>query len=167
MTQIGYNYDSTIYYRARYYDPTIGRFISEDPTQFAGSGTNFYAYVDNDPVNLTDPLGLCDNKSPNNSSRVNQATQSAIHTFVAGEVIGAGVGCGVGVLVAAGATVATDTYPLAGATLPAGCIGGGMKYGDRNTGTDGTFSMIHITDQSQTHFVAGRVAGGPHLKSPG
>ena len=32
------------YYRARYYDPAIGRFISEDPIGFGG-GTNFYAYV--------------------------------------------------------------------------------------------------------------------------
>jgi len=50
------------YYRARYYDPTVGRFISEDPAGFAGSGTNFYAYVRNSPINLTDPLGLCDKK---------------------------------------------------------------------------------------------------------
>jgi RHS repeat-associated protein len=28
------------YYRARYYDPRVGRFISEDPIEFAG-GTNF------------------------------------------------------------------------------------------------------------------------------
>ena len=47
------------FYRARYYDPQIGRFISEDPLGFLGSGTNFYAYVRNNPVNLTDPFGLC------------------------------------------------------------------------------------------------------------
>jgi RHS repeat-associated protein len=29
-------------YRARYYDPTIGRFISSDPAGFSGGG-NFYA----------------------------------------------------------------------------------------------------------------------------
>ena len=43
------------YYRARYYDPTIGRFLSEDPWD---QGPNLYAYVDNDPTNLVDPLGL-------------------------------------------------------------------------------------------------------------
>ncbi len=31
MTQTGYDYDTAIYYRARYYSPTIGRFMSEDP----------------------------------------------------------------------------------------------------------------------------------------
>ena len=45
------------YYRARYYDPSLGRFISEDPIQFDG-GTNFYAYAGNDPLNLIDPTGL-------------------------------------------------------------------------------------------------------------
>ena len=54
-----YDYIAISDYRARYYDPSIGRFISEDPIGFAGSGTNFYAYVKNDPINLTDPLGLC------------------------------------------------------------------------------------------------------------
>jgi RHS repeat-associated protein len=45
------------YYRARYYDPKIGRFISEDPIGFDG-GINFYAYVGNNPANWTDPSGL-------------------------------------------------------------------------------------------------------------
>lgn len=47
------------YYRARYYDPNIGRFISEDPIRFGG-GANFYAYVANDPIAYADPLGLRD-----------------------------------------------------------------------------------------------------------
>jgi RHS repeat-associated protein len=44
------------YYRARYYDPTSGRFISEDPIKFKG-GINFYPYVKNDAVNWRDPDG--------------------------------------------------------------------------------------------------------------
>ena len=45
------------YYRARYYNPTIGRFISEDPIGLAG-GINLYAYTYDSPTNLTDPMGL-------------------------------------------------------------------------------------------------------------
>ncbi|NOT59709.1 MAG: RHS repeat-associated core domain-containing protein, partial [Acidobacteria bacterium] len=48
-----------MYYRARFYDPVVGRFISEDPIGLAG-GINLYGYVGNDPQNGTDPLGLYD-----------------------------------------------------------------------------------------------------------
>jgi RHS repeat-associated protein len=44
------------YFRARYYDPTIGRFISEDPKKFA-AGINFFAYCNNSPIGCNDPSG--------------------------------------------------------------------------------------------------------------
>jgi RHS repeat-associated protein len=46
------------YYRARYYDPKIGRFLNEDPLGFA-EGVNFYNYVGARPTNFLDPYGLC------------------------------------------------------------------------------------------------------------
>jgi RHS repeat-associated protein len=50
--------ESSLYYmRARYFDPSTGRFISEDPIGFDG-GENFYAYTYNSPVDLKDPFGL-------------------------------------------------------------------------------------------------------------
>ena len=45
-----------IYYRARYYDPTIGRFTQRDPKGFI-DGINRYAYAVNNPVNYRDPRG--------------------------------------------------------------------------------------------------------------
>jgi len=45
------------YYRARYYAPNVGRFVSEDPIGFS-AGLNFFTYVNNNPPNQTDPLGL-------------------------------------------------------------------------------------------------------------
>ncbi|MGH9906763.1 MAG: RHS repeat domain-containing protein, partial [Pyrinomonadaceae bacterium] len=48
---------SLIYYRARWYSPEQGRFISEDPIELQG-GVNFYQYVGNNPASLVDPLGL-------------------------------------------------------------------------------------------------------------
>jgi RHS repeat-associated protein len=45
------------YYRARWYDPELGRFLTQDPIGHLG-GVNLYAYVGNDPVGRTDPLGL-------------------------------------------------------------------------------------------------------------
>ena len=45
------------YYRARYYEPSIGSFITEDPLEFE-AGPNFYRYVLNNPINWVDPFGL-------------------------------------------------------------------------------------------------------------
>jgi RHS repeat-associated protein len=46
-----------LYYRARFYDPQTGRFISEDPIAFE-AGYNWYQYVENNPISFSDPLGL-------------------------------------------------------------------------------------------------------------
>jgi RHS repeat-associated protein len=46
------------YYRARYYDPADGRFISEDPIGFSGNDSNLSRYVGNSPTNFIDPSGL-------------------------------------------------------------------------------------------------------------
>ena len=46
------------YYRARYYDPAVGQFISEDPIGFSAGDANLYRYTSNNPLIFTDPLGL-------------------------------------------------------------------------------------------------------------
>ncbi|GAB2175293.1 RHS repeat-associated core domain-containing protein [Dongia sp. agr-C8] len=46
------------YYRARYYNPTWGRFINEDPIGLAG-GISLYGYVSGNPINNVDPFGEC------------------------------------------------------------------------------------------------------------
>ncbi|USN57629.1 MAG: RHS repeat-associated core domain-containing protein [Candidatus Peribacteria bacterium] len=45
------------YYRARYYSPRLGRFISSDPLLYI-DGPNPYSYVRNNSVNYVDPWGL-------------------------------------------------------------------------------------------------------------
>lgn len=47
-----------LYLRARYYDPSNGRFLSEDAIRFSSGTVNFYPYVGNDPTDMGDPLGL-------------------------------------------------------------------------------------------------------------
>ncbi|WP_226975201.1 RHS repeat-associated core domain-containing protein [Xanthomonas sp. LMG 12462] len=45
------------YYRARYYSPDMGRFISEDSWGFASGDANFYAYTLGNPISYNDPWG--------------------------------------------------------------------------------------------------------------
>ncbi len=48
--------DGLNYHRARYYDPTIGRFLSRDPAGMV-DGTNLYVYAGDNPVSYSDPSG--------------------------------------------------------------------------------------------------------------
>jgi RHS repeat-associated protein len=45
-------------YRARAYHPSLGRFMSEDPKLFDAGDYNLFRYCHNDPLDLTDPMGL-------------------------------------------------------------------------------------------------------------
>lgn len=45
-------------YPNRYYDPEAGQFTQEDPIGLAG-GLNLYGFADGDPINFSDPFGLC------------------------------------------------------------------------------------------------------------
>jgi RHS repeat-associated protein len=48
----------TWYRRNRSYDPASGRFTQEDPIGLAG-GMNLYGFGAGDPINHSDPFGLC------------------------------------------------------------------------------------------------------------
>jgi RHS repeat-associated protein len=67
----GHKHDNDIgltYMQARYYDPVIGRFYSNDPIGFTNVHTfNRYAYVANNPYKYVDPSGMC-SESPNASA---------------------------------------------------------------------------------------------------
>ncbi len=55
-----YDWDTGFYYfRARWYDPDTGRWLSKDPIGISG-GLNQYVFCGNNPVMLVDPLGLCE-----------------------------------------------------------------------------------------------------------
>lgn len=43
---------------ARDYDASVGRWVSKDPLRFGGGQANLFLYVEDDPINLTDPSGL-------------------------------------------------------------------------------------------------------------
>ncbi len=53
-----YDFETGLYYyRARYYNPVMGRFLQEDPIGFPGGDLNLYVYVRNNPVKYREPGG--------------------------------------------------------------------------------------------------------------
>jgi RHS repeat-associated protein len=58
LIEAGRDNSGQMYRRNRYYDPATGRFTQEDPIGLAG-GLNLYGFAGGDPVNFTDPFGLC------------------------------------------------------------------------------------------------------------
>ncbi len=119
------------FYRARWYDANLGRFILEDPIGFGGGDINWYGYVKNGPLRFKDPLGL--QTSPNYPSCV------AAYTTVFG-IMGFGAGGGFGALAGPGGFV---TIPF-GAWVGSGLGGAsGGVLGSVVCGTPpfpGTFS---------------------------
>ncbi|RDZ29494.1 RHS repeat-associated core domain-containing protein [Lysobacter silvisoli] len=99
--------DSGLYhYRARYYHPGMGRFLSEDPLGFGGGDVNTYAYVAGDPISYNDPTGKFINF-----------------------LIGAGIGFGVDValqLIQNGGNFDCINWGQAGLSAALGAVGGGL-----------------------------------------
>ncbi len=95
------------YYRARYYNPITGRFLSEDPAGYS-AGVNLYAYVYGSPLVFTDPSG-------------EDALSGAITGAIFGAAGGANQGAG-GVV--AGVIAGGIAGMAAGALLPPGPLTG-------------------------------------------
>lgn len=74
------------YYRARYYNSQLQRFISEDPVEFLGGDINLYAYAQNNPIMSTDPLGLW---SPQGHANLTGGAMSLVGGFSAWDIAGA------------------------------------------------------------------------------
>jgi hypothetical protein len=69
--------------QARYYDPVIGRFYSNDPVGFTGDITTFnrYSYVGNNPYAYTDPDGESRKRNQMRGAAVGYAVASAAEAF--------------------------------------------------------------------------------------
>ncbi|NJM99047.1 MAG: hypothetical protein HC800_19580 [Phormidesmis sp. RL_2_1] len=72
------------YYRARYFDPAVGTFVSEDPLGFGAGDANVYRYVFNSPTNYVDPTGLDDVRWPFNGS-VRNSSRNPVYPLISSE----------------------------------------------------------------------------------
>jgi len=94
------------YYRARYYDPTTGRFLQNDPVGFRGGDINLYRYVSNNPIYFRDPLGL-QNTAVFPGTAAGSAAQQGASAVVKGALQGIGSGLGT----VAGAITGVIVFP--------------------------------------------------------
>jgi len=138
---------SGLYYmRARYYDPTTGRFISEDPVGFDGGDVNLYVYAGNNPVMFVDPSGEVINLigfgigviSGGITGFATGAKSGHIWAGIAGGIIGAAVGGGVGLILPQASSYISAAF--VGAI--SGAIGGGTGGGAATAFSGGDFGDI-------------------------
>jgi len=99
------------YLRARFYDPTIGRFLTPDPLPGSApipQSLNRYPYVGNNPVNLTDPSGRVWETAGGCSASIHEAVSCFVGCFC-----DFGLGS-IGNAIACGAVVAVVAYACGG-----------------------------------------------------
>ncbi|MCK4717766.1 MAG: RHS repeat-associated core domain-containing protein, partial [Thermoplasmata archaeon] len=118
------------YYRARYYDPEVGRFIQQDPRGLF-SGRSLYEYSDSNPVNRIDPYG----EATQQTCRAQQEGCVLVANTVQGTcLIGcAGTSFGIGLVVGAVITGPPGWV--------AGLIGGAVTIGTALACEDACFDI--------------------------
>lgn len=115
------------YYRARYYRPSVGGFISEDPLGFGGGQGSFYAYVGGNPINYLDPTGLSAQTAPIGF------WGGAVGGAEAGGIDGAEIGTG---LEPGGGTLLGGAVGAVGGAVVGGVIGWWGSYTSRGNVAD-------------------------------
>jgi len=134
------------HYKARVYDPGIGRFLQTDPIGYQDD-LNLYAYVGGDPLNITDPTGAV-GLSINFEWRI-QTPEITIN----GETILPSVGGGFRV----GVAVSSPFLPMPGPCCTSGWVVDGADF---DVGVIGSI-MGPLPNSSGTSFVPG--AFGPEI----
>jgi RHS repeat-associated protein len=125
-----------MYMRNRYYDPATERFTQQDPIGLAG-GLNLYGFANGDPVNLSDPFGLC----PPPQSCLALAGMSAVADSPLP---------GIGDLVGLGFLVAAGTFALADALSNDHAV---PQVGSRSAGRTRRVEGHHIaTDKHPSYW---------------
>ncbi len=164
--------DGLQYNRARYYNPTNARFISQDPTGFTGSGANLYQYTLGDPLDYTDPTGLCrwdllEAKFWTEGNCASENPVKAIQTAgIAGCIIATAGGCSIITGFVAAGGVAEDVVCKASPGQFAGTIGLGLFGAGPGLIFGGLKAAGMITDTVLPDTMAGKWALNGYLTGP-
>jgi RHS repeat-associated protein len=152
-TYAGYRYDTEtgLYYvNARYYNPNLGRFLQTDPIGLSG-GTNLYAYVGNDPLDLVDPTGMSPDEMP-------QDTNAAPGNSTGGQSYSLALGGGVTVngtfapVYVDGSTGLSPTARGVTITADSNCTQCQWVQVVARTGADATTGLLDYSPLSETPF---------------
>jgi RHS repeat-associated protein len=133
-----------VYYRARYYDPSIGRFISRDPAGMV-DGVNRYAYVGNSPTNFVDPSGEDFVTAGYGAFAglvggvITGSAQDGLRGAVIGGLTGAVAGGVVGFF--------TPQYSNRAGSLAAGAVTGAVANLVQQNLTNGTYTQMGLPQQ--------------------
>jgi RHS repeat-associated protein len=162
------------YYRARYYDPNVGRFISVDPMGFGAGDTNLYRYVGNSSTNATDPTGLysfddfgrdaygglenTDRFVAGFADRLTGGRSTQLRNDLYGDIV-AGQHEGAAFSLGQSVGLATGLVTIGVATGGAGIVAGGLDTGFQLWQNQGDFSKIDLTSVAIS-AVSGRIGAG-------
>jgi RHS repeat-associated protein len=162
------------YYRARYYDPQVGRFISVDPMGFGAGDTNLYRYVGNSSTNATDPTGLysfddfgrdaygglenTDRFVAGFADRLTGGRSTQLRNDLYGDIV-AGQHEGAAFSLGQSVGLATGLVTIGVATGGAGIVAGGLDTGFQLWQNQGDFSKIDLTSVAIS-AVSGRIGAG-------
>jgi RHS repeat-associated protein len=113
------------YLRNRYYDPATGQFTQLDPIGLAG-GLNSYGFAAGDPINFSDPFGLCpDPENPKCDE---------------GTIVSVGASAAVAVVPGFNAAIALNTNVTTGKSTLTLKLGGSLGVGATVNKVEGTAS---------------------------
>ena len=152
------------YMQARYYDPVIGRFLSNDPVGFAEGGAGYfnrYAYTFNDPVNLVDPDGAAAHPPYHDPLFVEGLVDQGVMTREQADVFHAQQTAGGMAVIAVGSLFVPGPEDVVVAGLVARKLGQGLRAIRGSGRSDGNERLVDIYEVPGS----GTPSGKPYVGS--